>query len=282
MSNTYNTQSQRDYTLLESGIRTQLVNEGTSLKGLDDQIAKITEGYLVVVKCLWSRISDSNVQKFIVDKQDLAQAFVNLLTKYDMDSLVYTFRQRFMNHKTKKVMTSVENLTTYIVDVISGDTKVIAKAIKTKKAPKKSTPKAKALKVVQATPLTNAFITPAKSTTKVVKTPKKTRATKVAPVKVVKVNQQKVDTKVSKSGKSWIQHDIAKLPETSTFLRVNLKNTSALNGDGVDSVFGWFEYLTTDKNNKFVVLRTKLRNDDMKPIVAHIPVQNIASVYKYA
>jgi hypothetical protein len=281
MSNTYNTQSQRDYTLLESGIRTQLVNEGTSLEGLNDQITTITKGYLVVAKCLWSRLNDSNVGKFIVDKQDLAQAFVNLLTKYDMDSLVYTFRQSFMNHKTKKVMTSVENLTTYIVDVISGDTKVIAKAIKT---PKKSPRKAKALKVVQATPLTNAFITPVKSTTKVVKTPTKTRATKVAPVKVVKVKEQKVDTKVSKSGKSWLQHDIAQLPETSTFLRVNLKNTHFItpDNDGLDYVFGWFEYLTTDKNNKFVVLRTKYRNADNVQTIAHIPVQNIASVYKYA
>lgn len=281
MSNTYNTQSQRDYTLLESGIRTQLVNEGTSLKGLDDQITTITKGYLVVVKCLWSRLNDSNVGKFIVDKQDLAHGFVNLLTKYDMDSLVYTFRQSFMNHKTKKVMTSVANLTSYIVDVISGDIKVIAKA---KKTPKKSPRKAKALKVVQATPLTNAFITPAKSTTKVVKTPKKARATKVAPVKVVKVKTQKVATKVAKGKKSWIQHDIAQLPETKTFLRVNLKNTHFItpDNDGLDYVFGWFEYLTTDKNNKFVVLRTKYRNADNVQTIAHIPVQNIASVYKYA
>lgn len=269
MLNTYNTQSQRDYKLLERAVRSQLVNEGTSLEGLDSQIDAITSGYLVVVKCLWSRISDSNVDKFIVDKQDLAQGFVNLLTKYAFDDLVYTFRQRFMNHKTKKVMTSVPNLTTYIVDIFDGSQKVITKVNKPK-APKK--PKAKALKVAQAKPLTNAFITP--STTKVVKTTKKTRTSKEVPVKVAKK---------SKSGKSWINHDIAQLPATNQFLRVNLKNTMRHRGDGVDYVFGWFEYLTTDKKNKFIVLRTKVAGDNkFEYVQAHIPVQNIASVRKYA
>jgi hypothetical protein len=269
MLNTYNTQSRRDYTLLEGAIRTQLTNEGTSLEGLDDQIAKITQGYLVVVKCLWSRISDSNVDKFIVDKQDLAQGFVNLLTKYAFDDLVYTFRQRFMNHKTKKVMTSVPNLTTYIVDIFDGSQKVIAKASKPK-APKKSN--AKALKVAPATPLTNAFITP--STTKVVSKPKSTRTSKEVPVKVAKK---------SKSGKSWINHDMTKLPHENDFLRINLKTTMRHRGDGVDYVFGRFQYVATDKNNKFVVLRTKVIGDNKYEYVqAHIPMQNIASVRKYA
>lgn len=263
MLNTYNTQSRRDYTLLEGAIRTQLTNEGTSLEGLDNQIATITSGYLVVVKCLWSRISDSNVAKFIVDKQELASAFVNLLTKYTHDDLVYTFRQRFMNHKTKKVMTSVENLQTYIVDVVSGDQAMLTKSTKPKATPKQKT--------ATSAPLTNAFIKP--STTLVVASTKpKTRTSKEVPVKV------------AKSKKSWINHDMATLPEFKTFLRINLKNQWVNpEGDGVDSIYGWFEYLTTDKNNKFVVLRTKqIVNDSYRKVQLHIPMQNIASVRKYA
>ena len=208
--------SHLEITLL-SAIRQQLVVEGVSLDTIDSKLLeKIVTSYYFVLKSLWYKLSESNADKFIVNYELPAKLAMQVLEKYDFDASLYTFRKMYMNHDTKKVMTSHNNLVEFLTNLSNDKFNVLTKVKKQAKAKKQS----KIAKPAN-TVLTNAFLTNAIVETKTTKKQVTTKSPKT--VKTAK-KQPKVAKPKSKA-KQWITHDMSKLPVHKQMLRIKFADT---------------------------------------------------------
>lgn len=127
------------FNVVRSAIESQLKSEGVDLSGLEDQISKITEGYMLVVQCLWFRItSDKKVENLLTKYEDILKDVMNALVSNEFDNLVYTYRSLYTNlYEAKKgeprqYKLSKESFEDFINKVNSGEIKVLVKPIKAK------------------------------------------------------------------------------------------------------------------------------------------------------
>lgn len=209
--------SHLEITLL-SAIRQQLVVEGVSLDTIDAKLLdKIVTSYYFVLKSLWYKLSDSNADKFIVNYELPAKLAMQVLEKYDFDSSLYTFRKMYMNHDTKKVMTSHKNLVEFLTNLSNDKFNVLTKVKKQAKAKKQS----KIAKPVNSV-LTNAFLTNAIVEPKTTKKQVTTKSPKT--VKPAKKSTKK-STKAKAKAKTWVTHDMSNLPVHKQMLRIKFADT---------------------------------------------------------
>lgn len=251
------TKSHLEITLL-SAIRQQLVVEGVSLDTIDSKLLdKIVTSYYFVLKSLWYKLSDSNADKFIVNYEQPAKLAMQVLEKYDFDAALYTFRKMYMNHDTKKVMTSHKNIVEFLTNLSNDKFKVLTKVKKQAKA-KKQSKIAKPAKTV----LTNAFLTNAIVEPKTTKKQVTTKSTKT--VKPAKKSTKK-STKAKAKTRKWITHDMSKLPVHKTMLRIKFADTKKY-------TYGRFLHTAKYKQNDFVAL---LQSDGK---IVDISMKSIASI----
>lgn len=134
------------FELVKEAILLQLKNEGVDLKSLETEtINNITNGYMLIVQCIWYRLTDDKkIANLIVKFEKEAALGMSLLETHSFEDLVYTFRSiktnlyqvsggkgRKYNLSTKDYNEFLENVKNGTYQVISKQ-KVSAKSTKTK------------------------------------------------------------------------------------------------------------------------------------------------------
>lgn len=262
------TSFQRDYEVVKHGVISQLTNEGTDPKGLEQEVNNITMGYMVGLKAQWLKVNAKNVNTFLEKYQEPTVIAMQLLEKYDFVSLVKTYRSINLSPKTKKVLCGIDRYQDFINKVNKGVIMLVAKATNKPKANALAKPK-KAF--------TNAFIQvqkpKPKPKAKAKKEPKQDEFTKV------KEHQTIYDSSVgrnrfvvpTKSGNGqWTQVFKEEYLEDRALVHVMTKDNR--------SIFGRFLYIKSSKDNKklqfFRIVTKSARFID-------IPLKNIDLVLEY-
>ena len=78
-------------------------------------VDSVSGAYVFVHRALWLKVNDYG--RFFNRYEQIAQAYMAYKQQHpqvDQDAILYTFRQTYMNAKTKKVMTSFKNLALFI------------------------------------------------------------------------------------------------------------------------------------------------------------------------
>lgn len=84
--------------IVKDAIAKQLQAEGTNPKGLEDKIAQIAWGYMLVVQCTWFRLtSEKKIARLIHKYESITKKAMKLLSKYHFEDLVYTYRTNYTN-----------------------------------------------------------------------------------------------------------------------------------------------------------------------------------------
>lgn len=266
------TSFQRDYEVVKQGVISQLTNEGTDPKGLEQEVNNISLAYMVGLKAQWLKVNAKNVTTFLEKYQEPTVIAMQLLEKYDFVSLVKTYRAINLSPKTKKVLCGIDRYQDFINSVNVGKYQVVSKETK---APKP-----------QVNAFTNAFIKqPKVAKPQVVKQPK--QVSKAKPKKdpkqeeftLVNKHQTIYDSSVgrnrfvvpTKSGNGqWTQVFKEEYLEDRALVHVMTKDNR--------SIFGRFLYIkssTTNKKLQFFRIVTKSAR------FVDIPLKNIDLVLEY-
>lgn len=269
---------QRDYEVVKQGVISQLTNEGTDPKGLEQEVNNISLAYMVGLKAQWLKVNAKNVTTFLEKYQEPTVIAMQLLEKYDFVSLVKTYRAINLSPKTKKVLCGIERYQDFINSVNNGKYQVVSKETK---APKP-----------QVNAFTNAFIKQPKVVKpQVVEQPKQVSKPKPKPkAKAKKEQKQDEFTKVkehqtiydssvgrnrfvvpTKSGNGqWTQVFKEEYLEDRALVHVMTKDNR--------SIFGRFLYIKSSKDNQklhfFRIVTKSARFID-------IPLKNIDLVLEY-
>ena len=89
--------------------------EREQIKPKAGMVNSVSDAYVFVHRALWLKVNDYG--RFFNRYEQIAQAYIAFKEQYpavSQETLLYTFRQVYMNAKTKKVMTSYKNLALFM------------------------------------------------------------------------------------------------------------------------------------------------------------------------
>lgn len=127
----------------------QMENQGVDTKKHTAQITKVADGLMLVEQCLWYRIdTKAKIEKMITSFEGDMERVLALLTKYEFENLVFTYRSNYTNLYTYKssgekrwYKLSKKDFQSFLDKVEGGKLDVVSKPKKTRKA-KATKPKA--------------------------------------------------------------------------------------------------------------------------------------------
>lgn len=255
----------RDYKVVSQAIVDSLIKEGTDPKGLEAQIENISLAYMVPVKAQWlkvSTLSESGLAKFLGKYQESTTIAMQLLQKYDFDSLVKTYRTVNLSPKTKKVLCGIDRYQDFVNSVNNGKIKVLV-STETKK-PKKATN-------VNSVNITNAFlgsVQPKKvvqSKPKVVKKQPKAKPT----LKESTLTKERFSLPTNNGKGTWVQVFTDEYLKDRALVRI-IK-------DDKKELFGRFLYIKSSKVNKTQFFRIVTKSARF----IDVDIKDIFMVMKY-